>query len=123
MTTNLLKTEIGVEYDVVTTRQRARQIAELLGFDAQDQTRLGTAVSEIARNAWSYAKGGTVVFSVVRGTPDRFVITVSDTGPGIADLRGVLDGRLISPDGRGRGRGIIGARRLVDELEIATSSD
>ena len=119
MTTNLLKTEIRVEYDVVMTRQRARQIAELLGFDAQDQTRLGTAVSEIARNAYSYAKGGTVVFSVTRGTPDRFVITVSDVGPGIADLRGVLDGRRISPDGRGRG--IIGAKRLVDELEIATS--
>ena len=33
-------------------RQRARQIAALLGFDAQDQTRIATAVSEIARNAF-----------------------------------------------------------------------
>jgi anti-sigma regulatory factor (Ser/Thr protein kinase) len=39
------------EPDVVLARQRTRQVAKALGFDAQDQTRLATAVSELARNA------------------------------------------------------------------------
>ena len=41
---------------MVLARQRARQIAGLLGFEAQDQTRIATAVSEIARNAFQYAR-------------------------------------------------------------------
>ena len=47
----LLRMTLQREPDVVFSRQRARQIAQLLGFDAQDQTRIATAVSEIARNA------------------------------------------------------------------------
>ena len=41
----LLTLEIRYEHDVVLARQRARQIAALLGFDGQDQTRIATAVS------------------------------------------------------------------------------
>ena len=39
------------EGDVVAVRQRAHRVAELLGFERQDQTRIATAVSELARNA------------------------------------------------------------------------
>ena len=46
--------------DVVLARQRARQIAGLLEFDKKDQTRIATAVSEIARNAFMYGGGGKV---------------------------------------------------------------
>ena len=52
------------EHDVVLARQRARQIAGLLGFDSQDQTRIATAVSEIARNAFRTRGGGTVEFAL-----------------------------------------------------------
>ena len=48
----ILTLEIRLEVDVVLTRQRARQIAGLLGFPLLDQTRIATAASEIARNAW-----------------------------------------------------------------------
>ena len=54
----LLTLELRLEHDVVLARQRARQIAALLGFDTQDQTRIATAVSEMARNAYKYAGGG-----------------------------------------------------------------
>ena len=60
--TTLLTLELRAENDVVAARQRARQIARLLGFDEQDQTRLATAVSEIARNAFHYASGGRIEF-------------------------------------------------------------
>ena len=58
----ILMVTLQREQDVVLTRQRARQIAQVLGFDAQDQTRIATAVSEIARNALTYAGGGKVEF-------------------------------------------------------------
>jgi hypothetical protein len=45
------------EADVVLARQRARLISELLGFGAVDQTRIATAISEIARNAIMHRGG------------------------------------------------------------------
>ena len=59
------------EPDVVLARQRTRQIAMALGFDAQDQTRLATAVSELARNAYGYAKGGRIEFQIEGQTARR----------------------------------------------------
>jgi signal transduction histidine kinase/CheY-like chemotaxis protein len=108
------------EPDVVTARQRARAIAEQLGFDAQDQTRLATAVSEIARNAYSYAGGGRVDFLVEgKEAPQLFVVQVSDQGPGIPNLSRVLEGDYESRTGMGLG--IVGARRLVDRFEIEST--
>ena len=49
------------ERDVVQARQRAREIAAELGLDNQDQIRLATATSEMARNAFRYARNGRVV--------------------------------------------------------------
>src|SRR4051794_13029185 len=89
----ILTVSVQVESDVVAARQRARHIAELLGFDVHQQTRLATAVSEIARNAYNYGGGGKVEFSVEGHTaPQLLVIRVSDSGSGIADLSGILEG-------------------------------
>ena len=60
MSVRLLAIAIEQEQDIVLARQRTRQIATLLGFEAQDQTRITTAVSEIARNAIEYGKGGRI---------------------------------------------------------------
>ena len=54
MNTRLLLIAIERETDIILARQRTRKIAMLLGFDAQDQTRITTAVSEIVRNALEY---------------------------------------------------------------------
>jgi hypothetical protein len=40
------------ERHVVHARQRAREIAALLGFEHQEQIRIATAASELARNAF-----------------------------------------------------------------------
>jgi anti-sigma regulatory factor (Ser/Thr protein kinase) len=55
MSYSIINLSIEYEHDVVLARQRAREIAALLGFDNQDQTRVATAVSELARNAFVYA--------------------------------------------------------------------
>jgi signal transduction histidine kinase/CheY-like chemotaxis protein len=111
---------IRYEQDVVAVRQKARQVAAAVGFDGQDQTRIATAISELARNAFMYARGGAIEF-LVEGerAPQLLVIRVSDRGPGIADVDGVLSGRYRSSTGMGLG--MAGARRLVDRFEVTSS--
>jgi len=104
------------EQDVVTARQRARDIAARLGFETQDQTRIATALSEIARNAVAYAGGGRVEYAVALEDRAALSIVVSDSGPGIPDLRRILEGRYRSATGMGLG--ILGARRLMDAFDI-----
>ena len=117
MSTPILSVSISNEHDTVTARQRARQIARLLGFDQQDQTRISTAVSEIARNAFNYASGGRVEYLLEgRTAPQLFIVRISDSGPGIRDLNAILEGRYQSKTGMGLG--IIGARRLMDQFQI-----
>lgn len=119
MITTILTIEIRFEQDVVMTRQRTRQIAKLLGFDSQDQTRIATAVSEIARNAFQYARGGKVEFWVEGSSPQIFMISIGDKGSGIANLKTILDGRYKSETGMGLG--IIGTKRLMDQFQIESS--
>jgi len=116
----VLTVTIKYEHDVVVARQRARQIAGLLEFEAQDQSRIATAVSEIARNAFNYAEGGRVEFQVEgEATQQSLLIEVKDRGPGIAELESVLQGQYQSATGMGLG--IMGARRLMDACEISSS--
>jgi signal transduction histidine kinase/CheY-like chemotaxis protein len=109
------------ERDVVQARQRARELAALLGFENQDQIRMATATSEIARNAFRYARNGKVSFFVLPHNPPRLEVVVSDTGPGIANLDEILQGRYRSETGLGKG--IIGTKRLMDAFNISTTSE
>ncbi len=118
-TAPILSVALIEEGDILIARQRARQIAGLLGFEAQDQTRIATAVSEIARNARVYGGGGRIEFSVQSGASPDLRILVSDRGAGIADLDAVLEGRFKSTSGMGVG--IIGARRLMDLFDIVST--
>jgi signal transduction histidine kinase/CheY-like chemotaxis protein len=116
----LLSVNIGGEPDIVVARQRARQVAALLGFPLQDQANLGAAVSEIARNAFQYAGGGSLDFEVGFEGQSQFLwIQVTDQGPGIPDIEAVLNGRDSAKTSLGTG--LIGARRLSDKFEISSS--
>lgn len=119
MSLPILSLNIRYEQDTVAARQRARQIAKLLNFETHDQTRIATAVSEIARNTFRYAKGGKVEYILDGNTaPQLLIIKISDTGPGIPVLKTILEGRYVSTTGMGLG--IIGARRLMDQFEIVS---
>ena len=121
MTIAIMTVALRQEQDVVTARQRARQISGLLGFEGQDQVRIATAVSEIARNAFRYARGGEVEFAIEgERSPQVLTIRVSDSGPGIADLDAILRGRYRSATGMGLG--ILGARRLMDQCTVHTAA-
>lgn len=121
MSAPLLSLSIHNEQDVVSARQRARQIATMLGFDSTDRARLATAVSEIARNAFLYAGGGRVTFEVEGArAPQLLTIRVSDSGPGIERLAEVVAGQYTSATGLGLG--IVGTRRLMDVFDVASTS-
>jgi signal transduction histidine kinase/response regulator RpfG family c-di-GMP phosphodiesterase len=115
----ILVLEVRAEHDVVVARQRSRLIAGLLGFTHQDQSRISTAVSEIARNAFNYAQGGKVEFSLGAGGRQALVITVRDQGPGITNLDTILAGQYTS--NTGLGLGIVGAKRLMDDFQIQSA--
>jgi serine/threonine-protein kinase RsbT len=112
---------IESDADVVTARQRARQLAIGLEMPTTDQTLLATAISEVARNITAYAKRGEVSLELIRDDGGRRGIRVvaRDDGPGIADVeRALTDGYTT---GGGLGLGLPGARRLVDEFDIQTA--
>lgn len=113
-----LKVPIDGEDSIIVARQSARELARSLGFGGLDQSRIATAVSELARNVVRYATGGKgearmrALASGKRGLE----IVVSDDGPGIADVEQALGQGFTS--GRGLGLGLPGTRRLMDEMDI-----
>jgi signal transduction histidine kinase/CheY-like chemotaxis protein len=125
----LAAVEIRTEPDIVVCRQQARHLAAAMGFDTQTQVRIATSVSEIARNTFQYAGGGRAAFRAETDTSGKvrhhlrqqsLVIEIQDKGPGIQNLSVVLGGGYKSTTGLGLG--ILGARRLMDEVDIETSS-
>jgi signal transduction histidine kinase/CheY-like chemotaxis protein len=115
----LVTVQIRYERDVVLCRQRARQIAEQLGFERQDQVRIATTISELARNVFQYAKRGKVEFSCDDAN-SNLQIVVSDEGPGIANIKEILRGNYVSKTGMGVG--LLGAKRLMDGFKIETAA-
>ena len=108
------------EDDIVMSRQRAREVAKRLGFGAVDQSRIATAVSELARNVVRYATDGQGEVTI-RELPTEarrtgIEIVVADEGPGIADLEQAMSDGFTS--GAGMGMGLPGTKRLMDEMEI-----
>jgi signal transduction histidine kinase len=114
----LLTVSVGSELDVIASRLRARQIATLCGFGSHEQTRVATAVSELARNAFAYAASGKVRFFIGKsGRRQALVITIDDKGTGIPHLGALL---AEDPDAPAGGGGILAARRFMDCCEIVS---
>ena len=111
--------DVRGEDDVVRAHQTTRTIVAQLGFSTFEQTRIATAMSEIARNALTYASGGSVTLGL---DDDRqaLSIVVIDRGQGIPDIAAILTGERRSSSGLGVG--IPGAKRLMDTFVIESTS-
>jgi serine/threonine-protein kinase RsbT len=108
---------VAADVDIVSARQKGRELAAKAGFSEGDQTVIAAAISEIARNILMYAKRGEVSLTLAQ-FDDRIglIIIARDQGPGITDIpRALQDGYSTSG---GLGLGLPGARRLMDEFEI-----
>jgi serine/threonine-protein kinase RsbT len=117
-----VRVAIASDADLVTARAEARAMAERLGFPRPDPTLIATAISEVARNIVVHAGRGEIVLEPFEDG-DRYglVVTASDEGPGIRDVDAALRD---DHSGRGGlGLGLPGARRLMDDFEIASDAD
>jgi signal transduction histidine kinase/DNA-binding response OmpR family regulator len=120
MKPRLLRVALERDTDIVLARRRTRRITELLGYDLHAQTRITTAVSEIARNAVEHGGGGAIEFHLKPDSPASLEIVVSDCGPGIPTVPEAA-GR--AGHGAGLGIGLSGAQRLVRHFSIATGPE
>jgi serine/threonine-protein kinase RsbT len=112
-----MEIKIASEYDIVTARTAAKSEAKRLGFSLVDQTRIATAVSEIARNIVVHANEGIVRIEEIKKDDYRGLeVCAIDEGPGIENLELALQDGWTS--GEGLGIGLSGAKRLMDEFEI-----
>jgi len=117
-----LSIPILTDADIVRARQQGREVASQLTFTPSDLTVIASAISELARNIFSYAGRGEIVVGIVERNGRRGVrIVARDEGPGIRDVDLALqDGYSTSGS---LGLGLPGVRRLVDEFEIRTQPD
>jgi len=110
------------EHDIVLARQLVRRLTQELKFSLVDQTKMVTAASELARNAYIYGRGGTMHWQILDNEARRGLkLLFADQGPGIANLDLAMTDGWSS--GTGLGMGLTGAKRLVNEFDIDTRVD
>jgi serine/threonine-protein kinase RsbT len=119
MAPNEARVPIARDGDIVTARMKGREVASRIGFSGTDLTIIATAISEIARNIRVYADRGEMIFNLLAKESKRGIAIVAcDSGPGIPDIdQAMRDG---FSTGKSLGLGLPGAKRLMDEFEIAS---
>lgn len=112
--------DIYTEWDIVAARQLGRDEARELGFGVVDQARITTAISELARNIYLYAKVGKIEIERISDHQKKgLLIIASDEGPGIDDVKKAMsDGYTTS---KGLGAGMPGVKRLMDDFQLETA--
>ncbi|NIS68164.1 MAG: ATP-binding protein [Proteobacteria bacterium] len=115
----LANVDIKEDFDIVKARATARSLAAALGFEVVDQTRIATAVSEIARNALIHGGGGKMTVGPL-DQKKGLEIVIIDQGSGIPDIDQAMKDGYSTTGGLGLGLG--GAKRLMDELYVESSS-
>jgi signal transduction histidine kinase len=108
----ILSVGLDSDQDVVLVRQRARQISALLGFSQQDQVRIGTAVSEVARGACHQGPGGRALFQLREDEGRQHLEVLVSGGSAHPAAAGEPEFESL------RELAIITAHRLMDACEV-----
>jgi serine/threonine-protein kinase RsbT len=108
---------INSEGDIVSARKIVRDATMAMGFSVTDVTRVVTAASELARNAFHYGGSGVMYWRMINASNDVGIeLTFQDNGPGIPDIEQAMEAGYTT--GRGLGLGLPGAKRLIDDMKI-----
>jgi serine/threonine-protein kinase RsbT len=106
-------------FDIVSARQKGRELAKDMGFGPTDLAIIATAISELARNIVLYAGGGEIILkSTQESDPSGILVVALDEGPGIPDVVEAMNSGHSTSGGLGLG--LLGVRRLMDRLEIVS---
>lgn len=109
--------EIRDEVDIAYAAMGAKKYAASIGFTTSGQYMISTAVSELARNIFVYAKKGTINLNPLeRNAIKGIEIIAEDSGPGIDDIQKALEDEFST--GGTMGVGLPGTKRLMDEFII-----
>ena len=99
----LLRTYLRVEQDIFVVRQLGREVTRQVGLESQDQTRVTTALSEVARLVLAAGSDAEVVFAVTAGRVPTLLVEMEHTVPG--------DAARLTPL-------LVQVGRLVDTMEV-----
>ncbi|MCL6572378.1 MAG: anti-sigma regulatory factor [Bacillus sp. (in: Bacteria)] len=112
--------KIMTEWDIVAARQLGRNVAKELGFGTVDQARITSVISELARNIYLYAGQGEIIIERLNEQGKTGLkVTAADNGPGIQNIRRVMEDGISSSGGLGAG--LPGVKRLMDHFDISSS--
>jgi len=115
-----VRVRVQRDADVVTARQKGREVAARTGFSPTDATLVATVISEMARNIVQFAERGEImVCQIEQGGRIGIMIVARDVGPGIQDVRSALQDGYSTYRG-GLGLGLPGSRRLMDEFDVVS---
>lgn len=108
--------EIVTELDIVTARKLGRDEAKEIGFNDVDQSRITTAIGELANNILLYARAGKIVIEEIEeGGLKGIRISSIDKGQGMKEVHRVLEDDYSSTS---TGAGLLSVKRLVDSIDI-----
>ncbi|MDX6686819.1 MAG: serine/threonine-protein kinase RsbT [Baekduia sp.] len=111
---------LRTDEDVVRARHHVRGLAQQAGLRLIDQTKLVTAVSELARNTVVHGGGGQMSAGLAQeGGRTGVWASFEDDGPGIPDIELAMRGGYTTGDGLGLGLG--GAKRLVHDFDVRSA--
>ncbi len=115
-----IRVAVERETDIVTARQKGRELAASRGFSSTDQTLVALAISEVARNIVLYARCGEILLAPIdEGGRAGILIVARDEGPGIEDPElAMRDGYSTA---NSLGLGVPGAKRIMDEFDLVTA--
>jgi serine/threonine-protein kinase RsbT len=108
------------EEEIIDARAVVKMHAKDLGFSVLNQTKIVTAVSELARNVVEHGLGGTMrIESVENLETNGLRMTFKDEGPGIADIDMAMTDGYTSQ--KGMGLGLTGSKRLMDQFKLEST--
>lgn len=107
------------ESDIGIAIVGVQAVARKLGFSDRQIERLGTAISELARNIIRYSQpngGDILVLQKSQGSCLELTIQARDNGPGIGNIEVAMTDTFST--GGGLGLGLPGVKRIVDGFGI-----